>query len=85
MRKRATDLVPGDIFTLLFGVKNRPERALLIDAHDYPTGERSIRWRYADNPRGVDWRGFFEAGEDVEYLGHDETADTGHRSLLPSK
>jgi hypothetical protein len=77
-------IVPGDVLDWPFGINREPCEALLIEiTHTYPDGAMSVRWRHADNPRGVDWRGFIPADDIPPVLRHVEDFDRETRSMLP--
>ena len=51
-------LIPGDIVIIEWGTQRIPEAVCIHSVHTYETGDMSIRYRFASNPRGVDWSGF---------------------------
>lgn len=59
----AHEITPGDIITRPTGITRTPETVVIHSIHTYDTGDVSIRYRYASNPRGVDWTGFITHDE----------------------
>ena len=57
------EIQPGDIITTPTGITRTPETIVVHSVHTYDTGDISIRYRYASNPRGVDWSGFIAHDE----------------------
>ena len=57
-------LIPGDIAIIEWGMHRIPEAVCIHSVHVYEAGDMSIRYRFASNPRGVDWSGF---------VAHDDT------------
>lgn len=84
MEFNAADVQPGDIITLPFGIRREPEQVTVHSVHRYDTGDLSIRFRYTENPRGVDWSGFIAADESELRLDARGVAriDTNTRSMM---
>ena len=57
------EIQPGDIIATPTGITRTPETVVVHSVHTYDTGDISIRYRYASNPRGVDWSGFISRNE----------------------
>lgn len=57
------EILPGDIISTPTGITRTPETIVVHSVHTYETGDISIRYRYACNPRGVDWSGFIPHDE----------------------
>lgn len=74
---------PGDIIRCPFGIDRTPEEVVVQSVHHHGTRDVSIRFRYAENPRGIDWSGFIAKDETVELLARVGFADQHTRSLLP--
>lgn len=79
------DIRPGDIITIPYGMRREIERITVHSVHRYPTGDLSIRYRYTENPRGIDWSGFIDREDpDVRLLSRGVAAvDLSTRSMLP--
>lgn len=75
-----------DVIAFPSGINRERTEGVVLAMHVYDTGDVALRWRYASNERGVDWRGFISAADvpNVEVLGRDESVDLDVRSLLPS-
>lgn len=78
------DLQPGDVILYPFGMRRELDEIVLHGVHRYDNGSYSIRYRFASNPRGIDWQGFIDADDpDVKIVRRGETVDANIRSLLP--
>ena len=79
-------LQAGDIAVIPFGINREPVRACIHRVHTYDTGDMSIRWRFADNPQGIDWNGFIDANDpDVKILARGIAhVDSDVRSMIPN-
>lgn len=53
-----TEIIPGDIVEIETGINRERETVTVHRVHTYDTGDRSIRYSYPCNPRGIDWSGF---------------------------
>lgn len=79
------DFCPGDVILYPWGVNREPEIVTLHGVFAYPNGSLSIRYRFTSNPRGIDWSGFVEAGDQgVRLLSRGvASVDIHARSFLP--
>lgn len=57
------NIITGDIIAKPVGITRTLETIVVHSVHTYDTGDISIRYRYASNPRGVDWSGFISHDE----------------------
>ena len=80
------DIRPGDVIRIPFGIHNVPEIVTIHDVRAHDNGSLSIRFRFTDNPRGVDWMGYVDRDEaGVTLLSRGVArVDTHARSLLPA-
>ena len=78
-------LAPGDIAVIPYGVNREPISVCIHSVHTYPSGDMSVRYRYAENPKGVDWSGFIKHGDpDVRIKARGiSQVDTITRTMLP--
>ena len=78
------EILPGDIITTPTGLYRTLETIVVHSIHTYATGDLSIRYRYACNPRGVDWSGFIAHDEQETRLVARGIAHVDHntRSML---
>lgn len=58
-----SDIRPGDVISAPLGITRTHETIVIHDIYIYNTGDVSIRYRYASNPRGIDWSGFVSHDE----------------------
>lgn len=76
---------PGDLIEIPWGINREVERVVVHSVHRYDTGALSLRYRFASNPRGIDWSGFIDADErNLRLLSRGVCAvDANTRSLIP--
>lgn len=60
---RTVDVQPGDVVDVATGINRVVERFVVHNVHRYETGALSVRARYVDAPRGIDWSLFVKADE----------------------
>lgn len=76
---------PGDLIEMPWGITREVERVVVHSVHRYDTGALSLRYRFASNPRGIDWSGFVASDErNLRLLSRGVCAvDANTRSLIP--
>jgi len=77
---------PFDVIRFPSGINREITEGVVLDMHEYETGDVSMRWRYASNRhRGVDWSGFIRASDvpGVVVIERDETVSGAVHSMLP--